>query len=359
MPWLYYQGNSTQIINNTNTIKFTPSFDPNDPLYVNKMEFYLATFTLEGDFLGIEPLTNQLNLCSDANKLEYISFGQSVKIECEIDYFAFTRLNYTTHFYELFFYDPIAKDYIPVPIKINNIPNEKGSWGPNNSTKPDEWILTRRFFMVDNIAGIQGTNAYEDKTVIPSAIRYPHLLKFQFVLANGEDPKIYVPYLELYYKTKRRVLLNDVPSSIVFFEAQYTMNIDHLLYVFKSIFITLNFVIIIHVLLRMYSWYQLNPPNLSKETHNIWMVYTFFLTYFQIWGFYMFWFTICITGYFWIFLKLQYQVFLLLYPVNPEAWWDNNRPFDVSYLVYYLLFFTIILDYLGDWLCFLLYLYIK
>lgn len=331
MPWIYYYGNSTQIINDTEKIKFNPSFDPDDPLYVNRLQFFLATYTLEGDFLGIEPLTNQLNLCKKSFDLNYLSFGKSIQISCEIDYYRFSnRANYTTYFYELFLLDPVANDYIPIPLKIINIPNEKAAWQPNNNTDPSNWILTRRFFLVDNIAAIVGENSYYDININPTAIRYPHLLKFQFVLQNRSEPRIYLPYLELYYKTKTEVLLPKVPTSLLFFEAQYTMSIDHLISVFQSIFITLNFIIIIHILFKMYSWYQLNPPSLSPENHKIWMISTFFFTLFQLWGFYMFWFTTCIVGYFWIFLKLQYQVFLLLYPTNPEAWWDNTRPFDVN-----------------------------
>lgn len=295
---------------------------------------YLATFTLEGDMISIEPLTNQLNLCSQEHNKEYLSFGTTIKIKCEIDYEKYaSRANYTTYFYELFLHDPVVGEYIPVPIKINNIPNQEAAWQSNNSTEPSKWILTRRFFLIDNISGLEGATALNNINSEPRAIRYPHLLKFQFVLAEKmSEAKLYVPYLELYYKTKRGVLLNDIPTSIVFFEAQYTMNIDHLLYVFKSLFITLNFVIIVHVIIRMYSWYQLNPPSLSPDNHNLWMISTFFFTLFQVWGFYMFWFTTCITGYFWVFMKLQYQVFILLYPTNPEAWWDNNRAFDVSHV---------------------------
>ena len=119
----------------------------------------------------------------------------------------------------------------------------------------------------------------------------------------------------------------------MFFESQYTMNIDHLIYVFQSIFITLNVVILLHLILKMYSYNMLNPAVLSpdQQLYCYSFIVKFFSTLFQLWGFYMFWFCLCVTGYFWIFMKLQYQVFILLYPANPEAWWDNNRPFDVSF----------------------------
>lgn len=61
------------------------------------------------------------------------------------------------------------------------------------------------------------------------------------------------------------------------------------------------------------------------------MITTFFFTLFQLWGLYMFWFTTVILGYFYVFFKLQYQVFLLLYPATNMGWYNNMRPFDVRY----------------------------
>ena len=266
MPWLYYSGNSTEILNNTERIKLTPSFDPKDPLYVNKMDFYIASYDYEGNYFGMKRLTNELNLCSNdlEDNLEYMRFGNSADIACEIDFYHFLRSNYTSYFYELFLYDPSSKEFIDIPIMIVNAKNGNDGWKRNNETSPSEWLLTRRFFTVDNLAGIEGKGNYFNIDSIPKAIRYPHIFKFKITLQNRQDARIYLPYVEIYYKTKRFVDMSEIPTSLAMFQVAYLMDTSYLLYVFKSIFITLNVVIGIHILLKMYSWYQLNPPELSR-----------------------------------------------------------------------------------------------
>jgi len=42
MPWLYYEKNAYDVINNTERIQFQVSFDPNDQDFINELKFYIA-----------------------------------------------------------------------------------------------------------------------------------------------------------------------------------------------------------------------------------------------------------------------------------------------------------------------------
>lgn len=46
MPWLYYQGTADTVINNTQKISFSVSFDHKDTIFVNSLQFYLAKYGL-------------------------------------------------------------------------------------------------------------------------------------------------------------------------------------------------------------------------------------------------------------------------------------------------------------------------
>jgi len=42
MPWLYYQNSANNVINNTERIAFTVSFDPASEDSINELKFYIA-----------------------------------------------------------------------------------------------------------------------------------------------------------------------------------------------------------------------------------------------------------------------------------------------------------------------------
>jgi hypothetical protein len=346
MPWLYYIGNSTEILNNTERVKFTPSFDPNDPLYVNKIDLYIAKYDYEGNYFGMKRLSNELNLCTNDNEKtkSFMQFGNSVSIKCNIDFYRYLRGNYTTYFYELFMFDQTTNEMIDIPIMIDNAKNEKEGWKRNNETNPSNWLLTRRFFMIDNIAGLEGQGSYFNNEALPKAIRYAHIVNFKVTLqSNRYDSKIFLPYVEIFYKTKRLVDVKEIPTSEVIFQSNYLMDISHLYRIFTIVFIVIIIIISINLLVNMYSWYQMNPPELSPDNHTLWMLTTFLFTLMKLWGFYIFWFTFSCLGYFYIFFKLQYQVFIFLFPTSKMVFWDIHRPHDVvwgigcaSYFIYLL-----------------------
>jgi len=62
LPWLYYQSTGREVIYNRNRIqaKLTLSTDKADSTRYAHIPFKLAKYSLEGEFLGWEDLSNQI-----------------------------------------------------------------------------------------------------------------------------------------------------------------------------------------------------------------------------------------------------------------------------------------------------------
>lgn len=65
LPWIYYQNTATDVLNNRNRIqaKMTLSTKEADSARYAYIPFKLAKYSLEGDFLGWEDLSNQIWMC--------------------------------------------------------------------------------------------------------------------------------------------------------------------------------------------------------------------------------------------------------------------------------------------------------
>ncbi len=334
MPWLFYKTPADKVINNTERIKFEVSFDPRDQTNVNRFQYFIAKYDIYGNYFGMAELTTELELCSETfeDGFEFRSFGTTIENRCNINLAKYLNRNYTTFFYELYLLDPTTKELIDIPVMIDNIPNPKASGisgKANNSTKPVDWILTRRFFIVDNIAGIQTAGEFEKGNESPFAVRFPRLFKLHVLLQNTEGAKIVVPYLEAFYKSKTGLFLEQEPQTLVIFISEYNMDIASFHSAMQGIFVALNIILGVLVAIRMYIWYKLNPPILSPDNYSLWFLWKGLFKLFQYWGITFFWFIWGISAYWYIFFKLQYRVFVLLPPL--DTWYANYRSFDIVF----------------------------
>lgn len=214
----------------------------------------------------MELLKNHLELCSKTYEdgINYRSFGSTIINKCNIDLSGYITRNYTMYFYELFLLDPTTNKFIDIPILIDNVPNAKSlSGGLNSALNQIDWIITRRFFLVDNLSALQYSGDFSKGTGTPYAIRFAKTIKLIVLLQNTDGAKIMVPYLEILYKAKTISLINEIPSTTVDFTSEYRMTITGFKNAANGIFIALNIIIAIIVGVRMYIWYKLNPPTLS------------------------------------------------------------------------------------------------
>jgi len=118
IPWLFYLDNPTDVITKAD-IKLEVTFNKKSTTKVNKLDFYLAAYDINGKYLGLYALTNQLLLCPNSAAAGDIisSFGTSVELACEIDLTVFNQTE--TIFYEMFLKDSDGT-FKDVPVKVLN-----------------------------------------------------------------------------------------------------------------------------------------------------------------------------------------------------------------------------------------------
>jgi hypothetical protein len=214
-------------------------------------------------------MTTELELCSQTYEdgFEYRSFGTTIINTCNIDLSKYFSRNSTMYFYELFMMDPTTNKLIDIPLMIDNIPNPKASGvvnNMNNATEPINWILTRRFFIFDNLSGIQDVGGFIGGKVTTKTIRFPKLFKLIVRLQQTSNAKIYIPYMEIFYKAQSIDFINNGKTyTKINFISEYTMSIQGTIDAANGIFITLNILVGIVVCVKMYIWNKLNPQQLS------------------------------------------------------------------------------------------------
>ncbi len=162
MPWLYYSADPRTTLTSTD-ITMAVSFQ-------TTLAYYLASYSLNGTFLGLIKLTNQLLLCSQTSdyatqstKTSFLKFGSYYESVCDFD--ASILLHNTTRemvFYDMYVYDDDAAGgtggLYPVPVRVRNFRRTGGSKVNKNSDDRSnseivDDVLTRRFFMNDTVSG--------------------------------------------------------------------------------------------------------------------------------------------------------------------------------------------------------------
>lgn len=135
------------------------TFDSSNDDKINKLEFILAKYALDGSFLGFEELDDQLILCPhpyDAGD-KFRKFGTNLIYDCSLDIETLITSPETV-FYELFMKD-ITDEWLEIPVLIRNLVNSDND-EPNSGNSEGDWQLVRRFYLYDNVSGIETNNGY-------------------------------------------------------------------------------------------------------------------------------------------------------------------------------------------------------
>jgi hypothetical protein len=166
LPWLYYwKGSASQppdeVLLDSDRVKFRASFAQDAPLdgILKNLKFKIASFNVEGEFLGWADLTDELFTCevSDEDIEKFLTIGSTVEKKCLFDLSLLTNKQTfpanTNKFYDLFLVD-YDGSLVDVPVRFN-----------------DEPELYRRFFIFDTLSGLQEGDSYKNGGT-PAYLRY-------------------------------------------------------------------------------------------------------------------------------------------------------------------------------------------
>lgn len=171
------------------------------------------------------------------------------------------------YFYELFLLDPVQGKLLDIPILITNIKTANDGT-PNGSKDSTKYVLTRRFFIIDNLSGIQGPGNFFNNVTSTSVIRFAQTISFNVKLLANDTARITTPYLQITYQSRHVDSLSLSPSAKILFQSMYYMDLASFNYKIQAFFITLNVLVGLVVSVKMYIWTKNNPSELSPVQSN-------------------------------------------------------------------------------------------
>lgn len=225
MPWLYYSSGPLPYSIDNVDLRVALGIEGTYAL-----TYWLASYSLNGTYLGLEKLGTQLQLCagvaSDPNA--YLSFGTGLEAKCEVPLSRLLAVTEPT-FYDLYLQVEGEKLY-PVPTRVINL--RVGGARVNDNVASSRAALendqlVRRFFVVD---GQSGRKAGESA---PTVVRYLSAATLTVKTQKDLPNRIYAPVLELEYAEVRVATGADgAPAASSSFPlrssflAVYTMDLD-------------------------------------------------------------------------------------------------------------------------------------
>lgn len=138
---------------------------------------------------------------------------------------------------------------------------------------------------------------------------------------------IYIPILILEYRARQVKYINTNSIDSISFQSQYGMDTSRFWQVAEGLFIGANILVFICWVVRLYVWSKINPQKDSPTTYTRWFILTSIRMLITTWGFICFWYLYGLTGYWFIFYKLQYNVYALIPPLDTYS--QNYYPFVV------------------------------
>eukprot|EP00286_Rhodomonas_abbreviata_P022215 CAMPEP_0181293250 /NCGR_PEP_ID=MMETSP1101-20121128/2965_1 /TAXON_ID=46948 /ORGANISM="Rhodomonas abbreviata, Strain Caron Lab Isolate" /LENGTH=1131 /DNA_ID=CAMNT_0023397825 /DNA_START=397 /DNA_END=3793 /DNA_ORIENTATION=- len=357
-PWLQYESPPRNVLLDTRISR--PVALSGELSYIN---LTLSVYALNGSLIGMKPLTTQLLLCKgdDRELQRFKRFGTNSNVECALDLLQLMREFPEPHFYELWVVDGYDQDgnsrdggaaLYPVPVILinyrdtrNNPPN------PNNVLVEHEWmelgvgqrgelaldqvVLHRRFFIWDNIGGrkvedTDTTEQGEDGQPIrtdPVVIRWAKKIQLRISLQPDdtetqvdESLRMFPPQLVIEYEQQMSSTVPKVetePGSDaedfrfhkVYFTSHYTRDLTYYWYITMILFIVLCVCIVILFFVKAAVHNQqssLKPLELGIDLLGV--IANFFFV-----------FLLAMSGYWFVFFKMQAAVKVLLPREDPHV----------------------------------------
>ena len=271
----------------------------------NYFNYFIYRWTFNGTFMGMNPIGNELILCSQTydDSVDFRKIGNTIMNYCKIDLQLFKRDNYATYFYQIYL-KINDDDFQIIPIEITGVNN---------------YDFVKRFFLVYQ---------YEDSD---NRIRflYANDIKFEAKLLNDNPsgfsymkrPIVTINYAQA--DTDGQEAIREFT-----FTSNYYMDLSKIMKWTKVLFSICFVLVFFTVVARMYVWYILNPPRLTPGTYPCYFLMVLIFKTFKYFGIIMFFFTWGLTAYWYIFFKCQYRPYVF-FPDLFESYWNHYRKFDI------------------------------
>lgn len=321
LPWLFYRDEPEYILNDK-SINMKVSFHPEEN-HVNVLKFKLAKYRVDGDFVGLEDLTNQFELCAQdsPNRADgWSEFGSSYRVEnsCPMS----TLLEQEMFMYDMYLVDESleckgASDFdclFPVPVLNRNvlIDNKFPNANPQPGNDADD-VYTRRFFLFDNESGRTLSGGTE-------AIRYATRITMQIQIQSEKTSRLYPPRLTIEYATATKGKWTGEGKATSVFQVEYSMRSNKF---WEAMQITVGFLSafgIVIVGIRISNWFSRqrasDDSGSAGSTYGLSLVLHAVMVACHTSVVLLFCFLFMICLYWFVFFKLQNEVFLLLPPGN-------------------------------------------
>jgi hypothetical protein len=257
-PWIQYTEAATTVLTSDH-ITVPVAFRGFNSI----LNFTLATFTTNGTYIGLSPLSNQLHMCSGqtVDLAKFLQVGYSSDVTCSISLAAIAGKDGFA--YELFVNDVNGLMH-PVPVVVSTLrsgtaqPNQLFSKeGPQSST-----VLTRRFFLAD----IQSGQSSDSKQ---SIVQYASSIVLRVTTRSSKPISIYPPLLIIAYSSYSSAQSTGFPAA---FSSEYTMDTTAFTDLQRSVLVIIvGVVIAAHSILKCFNIMRIhqNQALTSREYINV------------------------------------------------------------------------------------------
>lgn len=189
-------------------------------------------------------------------------------------------------------------------------------------------MLTRRFYLFDIVSGVERS----DPSKI-AYISYARYLKLVINLDQQAEEMINVPYLKIDYRQRTYEFITEENAlTRLMFSSEYVLDTEGFWKVGGAIFwvFFVFFVLILGVVTCCKC--QLNMLEQNSLEHCQYLVVITIVNALDIFSSLMFWYLFLMTGYWFVFFKLQERVYCFL-PASDglEAFQENYRPYDILF----------------------------
>ncbi|VDL77255.1 unnamed protein product, partial [Nippostrongylus brasiliensis] len=193
-PPLFFSGDSDAELNRENAITQRYMFSEGQ---AGRIQLLLTRYALNGTFLGYVRAEKVLQPCAPSEVQQAFEFGRRYKLSCKE---AISQMmgKGSPEFYEAFlkfFNDEGEPQLYPVAILNNLIRSTTGSYLNQMSRVSNAWVLTRRFFLVEDVS-LSMSNQ--------TRIRYASDVELRVELQTTRDGLIFPPFLTVAYSESDR-----------------------------------------------------------------------------------------------------------------------------------------------------------